>query len=191
MKRISILSLLFLFLLSCTAIASEQNYFHKAPTKIGVVIIGGPDVKTPDFFKYVSESLKNNDDNRYTIETGTVVQTKYQNYWFDKGFLDEQILTKPDLNAFVQYSGYNKVLFLIVSNPVLEKTKIPAGWFATVEQTRASIEIKAFFADDISIIKAINVSKEDDSQTSELRAKRGAFQKGIKEIATELQAYLK
>jgi len=191
MKRIYILSLAFLFLLSCTTFASEQNYFHKDPTKIGVVIIGGSDVKTPDFFKYVSESLINNDNSQYTLETGTVVQTKYQNYWFDKGFLDEQSLTKPDLHAFVKYSGYNKVLFLVVSNPVLEKTKVPAGWFTMVEQTRASVEIKAFFVDDTSVIKAVNVTKEDDSQASELRAKRGAFQKGIKEIATELQGYLK
>ncbi|MGL6015183.1 MAG: hypothetical protein ACRCZU_03685, partial [Selenomonadaceae bacterium] len=176
---------------TCTAFAAEGSFFHKPMSKIGVVIIGSADLKTPDYFNSIAEKLADESGKIYTVETGTVVQSKYQQYWFDKGFLDEQKLTKQDLNEFVKYSGYDKVLFLSVSDPVMEKTSIPAGWFTTVQQTRASIEVKAYLADPEMIIKAVDVSKEDDSQTSELRAKRGAFQKDINEIASQLKGFLK
>lgn len=39
-----------------------------------------------------------------------------------------------------------------------------------------------FLVNETSIIKAADVAKEDDSVTSELRAKRGAFEKCIREI---------
>jgi len=191
MKRISLLALLTLFLFSCTAFAAEGSLLHKPMTKIGVVIVGNADVKTPDYFNSIAEKLADQSGKIYTIETGTVAQSKYQQYWFDKGFLDEQKLTKQDLNDFVKYSGYDKVLFLNVADPVMEKTSVPAGWFTTVQQTRASIEVKAYLTDATTIIKAIDVSKEDDSQASELRAKRGAFQKDINEIATQLNGFLK
>ena len=80
---------------------------------------------------------------------------------------------------------------MTVCDPVMEKTSIPAGWFTTVQQTRASVEVKAYLADAETIIKAVDVSKEDDSQASELRAKRGAFQKDINEIASQLKGFLK
>lgn len=117
--------------------------------------------------------------------SGTEIQSMYQTYWLEKGYLEEQKLTKQDLNDFVKYSGYNKVLFLIVNSPVVEKTRQGrGGWGVWVqsERTRASIGIKSFLADETSIIKATDVTKEDDSDTSELRAKRGAFEKCMKEI---------
>lgn len=191
MKRISIFTLLTLLLLTCTTFAADTSFFHKPLTKIGVVVIGNPDVKTPDYFNIISEKLSDQTKKFYTLEAGTTVQSKYQQYWFDKGFLDEQKLTKQDLNDFVKYSGYDKVLFLTVCDPVMEKTSIPAGWFTTVQQTRASVEVKAYLADAETIIKAVDVSKEDDSQASELRAKRGAFQKDINEIASQLKGFLK
>lgn len=191
MKRIFLFTLLTLLVLNCTAFAAESSLLHKPISKIGVVIIGSADLKTPDYFNSIAEKLSDASGKTYTIETGTIVQSKYQQYWFDKGFLDEQNLSKQDLNDFVKYSGYDKVLFLNVSDPVMEKTSIPAGWFTTVQQTRASIEVKAYLADLTTILKAVNVSKEDDSQTSELRAKRGAFQKDINEIASQVKEFLK
>ena len=191
MKKISILSMLLMLLFSCTAFAADAtSLLQKAPTKIGVVVVGGADVKTPDFFKYISQAFEG-ENTLYTIETGTAIQSKYQQYWFDKGFLEEQKLTKQDLHDFVKYSGQQKVLFLTISSPIVEKTKISNGWYGMIEQTRASIEVKAFLADDTNILKAVDLSKEDDSQVSELRAKRGAFEKIIKEISVELKDYLK
>ena len=73
--------------------------------------------------------------------------------------------------------------YLIGSSPIVEKTHIPAGWFSTIEQTRASLEVKCFLVDKENVIKALAVTQNDDSKTSELRAKRGAFEKCMKELA--------
>ena len=74
------------------------------------------------------------------------------------------------------------VLFTFVTSPVMEKTRIQTGLFTSEEMTRASIGVKAFGVDNADIIKVVDVSKEDNSITSELRAKRGAFRKCMKEI---------
>lgn len=152
------------------------------------MIVGDASVKTPDFLQYVNDAF-NSEGNGKKVVSGTDVQSKYQSYWLDKGFLEEQKLTKQDLNEFVKYSGYSKVLFLIVNPPVMEKTKQAGGgwygWMAT-ERTRASINVKSFLADETSVIKSVEVTKEDDSVTSELRAKRGAFQKCLTEIKSAI-----
>lgn len=167
-----------------SSFAESPSFSQKYAKKTCIVVIGESDVKTPDFFKYIDKQM--NGDDMVKMDSGIETQSKYQNYWFDKGFLEEQKLTKQDLHDFVQYSGYDRVLFLMVGSPILEKTKVQTGLFAWAEQTRASIEVKAFLVDNTSIIKAVTVSKEDDSVTSELRAKRGAFEKCMKEVTAQL-----
>ena len=175
-----------IFITSPHTLAADQSFTQKYATKACVVVIGDADVKTPDFFKYIDQQL-NASSSTIKMDLGTEIQSKYQNYWFDKGFLEEQKLTKQDLHDFVKYSNYDKALFLLISSPVMEKTKISDGFFGFVEQTRASIEVKGFLVDSNSIIKAFSISKEDDSVTSELRAKRGAFEKCIKELSLQLK----
>lgn len=151
--------------------------------KICAVIVGGADVKTSDYINFVDTEL-NGEDNKKTkkIIVGTDIQGRYQTYWLNKGFLEEPKPAKQDLHDFVKFSGYDRVLFLFVTSPVMEKTRNQTGLFTSEEKTRASIGVKAFLVDEANIIKVIDVSKEDDSVTSELRAKRGAFRKCMKEI---------
>lgn len=185
----SLLAVVFL-LASMSPMVSGASLLDQAQNRSCVVIVGDAAVKTPDFIKYVDEAFNTVGKNKKVI-SGTEIQSKYQSYWLDKGFLEEQKLTKQDLLNFVKYSGYNKVLFLIVSNPVIEKTNQGyGGWSAwsQTERTRASITIKSFLVDETTVIKAVDVSKEDDSITSELRAKRGAFQKCITEIKTAIES---
>ena len=154
--------------------------------KTCVVLIGNSDVKTPDFIKYIDKEF-NNEEAKKRIACGVEIQSIYQNYWFQKGYLEEQKLQKQDLHDFVKFSSYDRCLFLIISDPVVEKTKVPAGWFTTAEKTRASMEVKCFLADSTDIIKSFSVVKNDDSMASDLRAKRGAFEKCVKEFVKEFK----
>ena len=156
--------------------------------KICALIIGDPAVKTKDFMerteKYLNEDL---DTEKYQkVAIGTDVQSLYQQYWFEKGFLEEQPLTKEDLTAFVKFSGYDRCLFLVMPDPSMEKTKVASAWYGFSENNRASIELNAFLVDQDKVLKIINITKDSSSSSSELSAKRGAYTKCIKEIAKEL-----
>lgn len=176
-------------------LASAASSSHAAtPTaeiaapKICALIIGDPAVKTKDFMerteKYLNEDL---DMNKYQkVAIGTDIQSLYQQYWFEKGFLEEQPLTKEDLTAFVKFSGYDRCLFLIMPDPSMEKTKVASAWYGFSENNRASIELNAFLVDQEKVLKIINITKDSSSSASELSAKRGAYTKCIKEIAKKL-----
>ncbi|MFA6850257.1 MAG: hypothetical protein WCS30_07875 [Selenomonadaceae bacterium] len=198
MKKVFSIIMFVLFLFPISAFAAENqaadpgSILNKPLEKIGIIIIGGADVKTPDFFNAISESLAQspNEAPKYIIETSTAAQTKYQNYWTDKDFLDEQPLTKTVVLDFVKYSGYDKVLYIIINQPVMEKTTQGNGawgYWGTSTKNRASIEVKAYLSDGETILKSVNVAKEDDSTASPLRAKRGAFKKDMKEIALQIK----
>lgn len=198
MKKLILLTVLIFSLFSTAAFAAENSaapangVLHRSLETIGVVVIGGADVKTPDFFNAIAEAFSPTaqEAQKYTIETGTPAQTKYQNYWSDKNFLDEQPLTKDVAVDFVKYSGYDKVLYIMISQPVMENTLHGGGFWGywdTTTHNRASIEVKAYLSDGNTILKSVNVTKEDDSAASQLRAKRGAFKKSIKEIAAQVK----
>ena len=189
MKKV--LSILFVFSLFFlvnvkNVLAADVSQLKSTKLKTCVVLIGNSDVKTPDFIKYIDKEF-NNEEAKKRIACGVEIQSIYQNYWFQKGYLEEQKLQKQDLHDFVKFSSYDRCLVLIISDPVVEKTKVPAGWFTTAEKTRASMEVKCFLADSTDIIKSFSVVKNDDSMASDLRAKRGAFEKCVKEFVKEFK----
>ena len=183
-KSIAAIMVLVFWLLPMTPALAKASLLELSTIKkVCAVIVGGADVKTSDYINYVDTELNGEDSNKTKkIIVGTDIQGKYQTYWLNKGFLEEPKPVKQDLHDFVKFSGYDRVLFLFVTSPVMEKTRIQTGLFTSEEKTRASIGVKAFLVDEANIIKVVDVSKEDVSVTSELRAKRGAFQKCMKEI---------
>ena len=159
-----------------------------ATPKICALLVGDPAVKTKDFMerteKYLNADL---DKEKYSpVVLGTEVQSLYQQYWFEKGFLEEQPLRKEDLTAFVKFSGYDRCLFLVMPDPSMEKTKVASAWYGFAENNRASIELNAFLVDSSKVLKIINITKDSSSSSSELSAKRGAYTKCIKELAKSL-----
>ena len=183
-KSIAAIMVLVFWLLPMTPALAKASLLELSTIKkVCAVIVGGADVKTSDYINYVDTELNGEDSNKTKkIIVGTDIQGKYQTYWLNKGFLEEPKPVKQDLHDFVKFSGYDRVLFLFVTSPVMEKTRIQTGLFTSEEMTRASIGVKAFWVDNADIIKVVDVSKEDDSLASELRAKRGAFRKCMKEI---------
>ena len=154
------------------------------------LLIADADMKTEDFMNKVSDCLKESPN----VVFGTKIQTKYQEYWFEKGELEEGKITPQVLFEFRKYSGYDKCLYLITEKTV-EKSKQPM-LFGSYEKTRASVNIKGYLVgQDVTgadkIIKMINVTQNADSDTSDLRAKRGAFEKAMKELAKQFNEYLK
>ena len=142
------------------------------------LLIADADMKTEDYMNKVSDCLKESPN----VVFGTKIQTKYQEYWFEKGELEEGKITPQVLFEFRKFSGYDKCLYLITEKTI-EKTRQRIGW-GSYDKTRASSG-----AD--KILKMINVTQNADSDTSDLRAKRAAFEKAMKELAKQFNQYLK
>ena len=154
------------------------------------LLIADAGMKTEDFMNKVSDCLKENRN----VVFGTNIQTKYQEYWFEKGELEEGKVTPQVLFEFRKFSGYDKCLYLITEKTI-EKTKQPR-LFGSYEKTRASVNIKGFLVGQDSngadkILTMINVTQNADSDTSDLRAKRAAFEKAMKELMQKFNNYLR
>lgn len=94
--------------------------------------------------------------------------------------MDADNPTPQNFLEYVNYTGYGKVLFLVVKDPVVDTKK--EGLFGTVESKRVSVEIKGYLVGHEKLIGSYTSVNEDDSRQSELRARRGALKKSIKYI---------
>ncbi len=170
-----LISVLTLFCLISLTISAEAEDLSKDKT-LAVIIVGSSDYKTANFVRYAQEYFEVPENVK--IMSGSEVQSKYQTYWLKKGLLDEGTPTQSDFIEFVNYSGYDKTIYLVVKDPVLD-THDRKG----KQRSRASITINAFLVDSQKIIEVVSSTNEEDSKTSELRAKRGAFKQCIREIS--------
>ena len=188
MRRFGVIFTMFLLFmgLQITANAAPRVYSRNVDTCC--LLIATPDLKTEDFMNAMEDKI--NPENQQNAVVGTAIQTKYQEYWLNKGELEEGKLTKDIMHDFVKFSGFKKCLFVIPTMQ-MEKSKVPSGLFMRVEKNRASIEVKGFLVDDANVLKIINVTQNDDSIHSDLRAKRGAFEKGMRDLASRFITYIK
>ena len=175
MKRSFILILVAICLLSLNVLVEAAS--SKSAQQVAVVIVGGADYRTKDFTTCAKDFFKPSDGT--TVDHGKDVQNKYQKYWFDKGLIDEGTPTKEDFIEFVNYSGYKQVIYLVIKDSVLEQHGRTKG----KDRSRVSLTVNAFLVDNTHIVESISTTNEEDSKTSELRAKRGAFKQCVKEIS--------
>ena len=138
-------------------------------------------------FKFIPDSIRGTvekSNSEFTVLSGDEIQNKYHDYWFDKGMLQEGNPTREDFVNFVSYSGYDKVIYLLVNNPTITQTgaigsTIGAGNTGTVIYTNsysAAVTIDAFLVDKNKIIKTANASKGGGSKWS-------AFKQSIRSIS--------
>lgn len=185
MKKILLLMTLLCFMLTGSAFAAGSSLL--APQKnVAILLIGGNDYKSKQYFSIMEEAFLSKNKSNVNVIMGEPVQSKYQEYWLDKGFLEEQVPQKDNLLEFVSYASVDEVLYLIVKDPVVDK-HWAADFFESGERSRASIQVNSFLANDSSILKVKASNNEDDSFASELRAKRGAFKKCMLEVAAEMK----
>ena len=174
MKRFFLLILVAICLMSLNAVTEAAS---KSNPQIAVVIVGSADYRTKDFTSYAKDFFKLSEGN--TIAYGKDIQNKYQKYWFDKGLIEEGTATKEDFIKFVNYSGYKQVIYLVIKDSVLEQHGRTKG----KDRSRVSLTVNAFLVDKTHIVESTSSTNEEDSKTSELRAKRGAFKECVKEVS--------
>lgn len=187
MRKI-LLSIIFLFILSLplTGIAAKQAEERPMTPTLGIVIIGEPEFKSNEYIDKIKKKFR---DIKYPIVIGSDIQSKYQKYWFEKGFLEEQQLTKANLDEFARFSGHDKVLYLVIDPSEIEKDVVKT--FAShVVRTKVTLKMTAFLSSSEEVLHLISTSKQNDSVASTLRAKRDAFDDCLREIATEMKPYL-
>ena len=166
------------------SIAAEAASIAQSSQQTAVVIVGNADYRTKDFIECTKDYFKPVSGE---LATGKDVQNKYQKYWFDKGLIEEGKPTKEDFIAFANYAGYNKVIFLVIKDSVLEQHGRKKG----KDRSRISLTVNAFLVDRNHIKESASATNEEDSKTSELRAKRGAFKQCVKEISQVFNPILK
>ena len=182
MRKIFVAAMAMICLMMATFTAEAAS----SPSRqIAVVIVGGADYKTKDFIEYTKNFFKTS--NGLELVTGKEVQTKYQTYWLDKGLIDEGTPTKEDFVDFVNYSGYNKVIYLVIKDSVIDQHGSKKG----KGRSRTSLTVNAFLVNKMQVMKVDSSTNEEDSKTSELRARRGAFKQCVKEISNNLNPFLK
>ena len=174
MKKIFWLAAIIFFAVSGTAFAAKDYQ------SVGVVIIGGADFKTDDFYKIVRNELKPKSGAK--IFVGNEMQTLYKKYWLREGYIGEQTPQKKDLINFAAMSGHKKIVCIIVADSVVDRHNTPKSR----EKDRVSVQLDAYLCTPANVEDVFSASDEELSKTSNLRARRGAFQKCLKEIAKTL-----
>ena len=171
-KVIGLIIVLICMSSSCLAFAGGKD--------IGVVLIGSSEYKEDHMISVMVDIMKAENPSGVVMHVGADEQSKYQEFWFTKGKLDADSPTPQNFLEYVNYTGYDKVLFLVVKDPVIDTKK--EGLFGTVESKRVSVEIKGYLVGHEKLIGSYTSVNEDDSKVSELRARRGSLKKSIKYI---------
>ena len=188
MKKLFITIMAICFLMITAIVSEAASLTNTVSNQIAVVIVGSADYKTKEFLNLTKDYFKPIDKSSViTVLSGKDVQNKYQKYWFDKGLIEEGTPTKEDFVEFVNYSGYNKVIYLVIKDSVLEQHGRKKG----KDRSRISLSVNAFIVDRNNILESTSSTNDEDSKTSELRARRGAFKQCVKEISEEFNPLLK
>ena len=152
--------------------------------------------KSKNKFKFIPDSVRGRfekNKNDFVLIAGEEVQNKYHKYWFDKGFLQENLPSKETLIEFVQYSGYDKVIFLLVNNPIVTQTGTvgtnitipnPNGGVTTgttyySNTYEAALTMDAFLVDRDKIITTANSSQVRGDKWS-------AFKKCVRSVCSSI-----
>ena len=173
MKKIFILAALIVAACSVTAFAAS-NYGTK------VVIIGGGEFKTSDYYKIIEKNLGSQGKNRF--ECGNEIQKRYQVFIMDRYDIGEDKPRKQDFIDFTAWSGYGKVLFLVVDENIDTQTHGKHS-----QKNRSTIQMDAYLTSSTGIVDFTTTSQEFTSKASNLRARRGAFEKCLKDVAKSMK----
>lgn len=170
MKKIFMLAAMILAMITATAFAAQS-------TK--VVIIAGAEFKTDDYYKIIQKNLGVQSKTAY--EAGNDIQKKYHVFMMKHYDIGETTPKKQDLANFVKESGYGKVLFLMLDENIDTQTHGNHS-----QKNRSTIQLDAYLVDSEGIIDVTTTSQDFVSKASNLRARRGAFEKCLKEVATSM-----
>ncbi len=172
MKKIFILSAMILAVFSCTAFAAS-GYGTK------VVIVGGGEFKTADYYKIIQKNLGTNGKMRY--ECGNDIQKRFQVFMINRYDIGENKPRKQDMADFAAQNGRGKVLFLLIDENIDTQTHGNHS-----QKNRSTIQMDAYLVTSSGISDFNTTSQEFTSKASNLRARRGAFEKCLKDIISSM-----
>ena len=174
LKKIFVMTLAMLIIFSCTAFAAANN-------SVGVVIVGGAEFKTKDFYKMIPNVF---DLNKSRCKVGDEIQGKYQKFLLERDLLGETIPRKQNLIDFAAKSGCSKVLFLVVDSTADHQNDPKRN-----QKNRLSIQVDAYLCDSLQVIDVQTTGQESNSNTSDLRARRKAFKKCLEELSKTMKNF--
>ena len=174
MKKICIFAAMLVALISCTAFAATSSTSSFNSTK--VVIIGGGEFKTADYYKIVQKTLGAKTLTAY--DCGDEIQRQFQLFMMDRYDIGETTPKKQDMLDFTARNNYRKTLFLVLDENIDTQTHGDHS-----QKNRSTIQLDAYLADSSKLVDFATTSQEFTSKASNLRARRGAFEKCLKEVA--------
>lgn len=175
------MALVLLAVLSCTAFAAPKDLSRT----VGVVLVGGAEFKTEDYLNITKDEIKSRCSGR--CEIGNDVQSKYNAYCLEHGqTAGKEAPSKQDVMGFASWSGYGKVLFLVVSDSVVDRHQNAKSR----ERDRVSVQVDGYLGSSLGILQVYTACHDEDSKTSNLRARRGAFRSCVEEIGKKIRRNL-
>lgn len=177
MKKFFTIAAALFFMFYCNFSVNAATNFQKA---VGVVVIGGAEFKTPDYYKFIEKSF--NAKSGAKIYIGGELQNKYQKFLLNRDLVGNEIPRKQDLIDFTAVSGYGKILFIVVSDSAIDHQNNAKRR----QKDRISLQVDGYLCNNFSVIEVATTSQESKSKTSDLRARRGAFKKCLEDISKSL-----
>lgn len=168
MKKIFLMSFALLVIFSCSAFAATKS-------SVGFVIVGGSEYKTEDYYKTVSGTFKGKAN--ISIKIGDEMQSKYQKYLLEYDLIGETVPRKQNLVDFTARSSCNEVVFLFVTSTTDHQNNPKSR-----QKNRLTVQVDAYRCNGFSVVDVQTTSQESKSNTSDLRARREAFKKCLKQI---------
>ena len=175
MKRILSIIFAMLAISACTAYAATD-----LSRNVGVVVIGGAEYKTPEFYKIIEKNFDPKSGAK--IFVGGDLQNKYQKYLFNNDLSVNELPSKRTLVNFVAASGYGKILFIEISNTNIDHQNNAKSR----QKDRITIQVDSYLCDNLNVLEVATTSQDFNSKTSDLRARRGAFKKCLEDLSKNL-----
>ena len=161
---------------------------YAAARSIGLIIIGADaEYKTQGYCQYAKKKLNPKNGEDYVVVVGDDAQSKYLEYWVKKGFVTIQPLLEEDYTAFVEASGFDKVIYLIFDNyaVVHDPTHYTSSGMAYTQEgiTEGSVDAYAVLCSKERPIDEFDMQKESGIIGDGHDSKQTLFQKCIRDIA--------
>ena len=175
MKKIIFIATAILIMISCTAFAAKD--FSRA---VGVVVVGGAEYKTPEFYKFIKNKFDPKSGAKF--EVGGDLQNKYQKFLINRDLVGDETPRRQELIDFTAASGYGKILFIVINDSNAEHQNNAKSR----QRNRTAVQVDGYLCNNSGVIDVATASQQSDSSTSDLRARRGAFKKCLEELAKNL-----
>lgn len=175
MKKIFPVMLAILFIISGSAFAANNLL-----RSVGVVVIGGAEFKTPEFYKIIKKEFDPKSGAKFVVSGD--LQNKYQKFLINRNLVGNNIPRREDLIDFTAASGYGKILFIVIPNSTADHQNNSYSR----QKDRISVQVDGYLCNNLSVVEVATSSQHSNSKTSDLRARRGAFRKCLEDLSKTL-----